>query len=262
MKNKYFVIIVIVLSFVTSYLIYKFIFGDPSHFVDPETKLEPIAGDMWGTVYTGGWVVWVLLGLIFIVITFVVERFIALWRARGRGPVEKFVKRVHDHVLAGNIDAAIDECNKQRGSAASILRSGLEQYQLVRANPNLNGEQKMGEVKRAIDEATGLETPLLEKNLIVLSTVASITTMLGLLGTTLGMIRAFQALATSGQAASAVQLSIGISEALINTAGGLIGAVLAIVAYNFFTNKVDNFLYMIEESTLSLMETLAVREAA
>ena len=86
--------------------------------------------------------------------------------------------------------------------------------------------------------------------------------MLGLLGTTLGMIRAFQALATSGQAASAVQLSIGISEALINTAGGLIGAVLAIVAYNFFTNKVDNFLYMIEESTLSLMETLAVREAA
>ena len=74
------------------------------------------------------------------------------------------------------------------------------------------------------------------------------------------MIRAFAALAESGGAASAVELSIGISEALINTAGGLIGAILAIIAYNFFTNKVDNFVYMIEEATLSMMEILAVKE--
>ena len=93
------------------------------------------------------------------------------------------------------------------------------------------------------------------------STIASISTMIGLLGTTIGMIRSFNALATSGQAASAVQLSIGISEALINTAGGLVGAILAIVFYNIFTNRVDNFLYLIEEATLSLMETLAIREA-
>ena len=258
MKNKYFVILVLILTFAASWGIYEFWFGAAENFKDYPIRHEPV--NLLGTVYTGGIIVAVLLTMIFIVITFTVERMIALWRARGRGPVEKFAKRVHDHVQAGNIEAAIDECNKQRGSAASILRSGLEQYQIAKANPELNAEQKLGEVKRAIDEATGLETPLLEKNLIVLSTVASITTMLGLLGTTVGMIRAFQALATSGQAASAVQLSIGISEALINTAGGLIGAVLAIVAYNFFTNKVDNFLYMIEESTLSLMETLAIRE--
>lgn len=260
MKNKYFVILVLVLTFAVSFAIFELVFGDPANFADPLIKHEPLPGNMMGTVYTGGPIVAVLMAMIFIVITFVVERLVALWRARGRGPVEKFAKRVHDHVQAGNIEAAIDECNKQRGSAASILKAGLEQYQLARSNPDLNAEQKLADVKRAIDEATGLETPLLEKNLIVLSTVASITTMLGLLGTTIGMIRAFQALATSGQAASAVQLSIGISEALINTAAGLIGAVLAIVAYNFFTNKVDNFLYMIEESTLSLMETLAIRE--
>ncbi|MCE2502849.1 MAG: MotA/TolQ/ExbB proton channel family protein [Chlorobi bacterium] len=259
MKNKYFVILVIILCLVVSYAIYEFWFGNPENFLDPEIRHEPKPGNTYGTVYTGGPIVAVLLSLVFMVVTFVTERFISLWRARGRGPIEKFVKQVHDHVQSNNIDAAIDECNKQRGSAASILRSGLEQYQLVKDKPDLNGEQRLGEVKRAIDEATGLETPLLERNLIVLSTIASIATMLGLLGTTVGMIRAFQALATSGQAASAVQLSIGISEALINTAGGLIGAVLAIIFYNIFTNKVDNFLYMIEESTLSLMETLAVR---
>ena len=92
----------------------------------------------------------------------------------------------------------------------------------------------------------GLETPMLEKNLIVLSTVASTSTMIGLLGTTIGMIRAFQALATAGQAASATQLSIGISEALINTAGGLIAAIISIVGYNFFTTKVDGMVYGIE----------------
>jgi biopolymer transport protein ExbB len=73
------------------------------------------------------------------------------------------------------------------------------------------------------------------------------------------MIRAFQALAKAGQAASAVQLSVGISEALINTAGGLTAAILSIVAYNYFTNRVDNFVYMIEEATLSMMEILTVK---
>ena len=103
------------------------------------------------------------------------------------------------------------------------------------------------------DEQMNLETPLLEKNLVILSTVASISTMVGLLGTTLGMIRAFQALAESGTV-SATQLSIGISEALYNTAGGLLGAIIAIVAYNFFTTKVDNFVYVIDEGILSVTE--------
>ena len=78
-------------------------------------------------------------------------------------------------------------------------------------------------------------------------------TLVGLLGTTLGMIRAFQALAESGTV-SATQLSIGISEALYNTAGGLLGAIVAIVAYNFFTTKVDNFVYVIDEGILSVTE--------
>ncbi len=125
--------------------------------------------------------------------------------------------------------------------------------------PEYDAEKKLSEVQRAIDEATNLEIPLLEKNLVILSTLASISTMIGLLGTTVGMIRAFRALGESGGTVSAQQLSIGISEALYNTAGGLAAAIISIVAFNFFTTRVDNFVYMIDEAILSMMELLTVR---
>jgi biopolymer transport protein ExbB len=104
-----------------------------------------------------------------------------------------------------------------------------------------------------------LETPLLEKNLVILSTVASVSTMVGLLGTTLGMIRSFAALGASGGAVSAQALSIGISEALYNTAFGLAAAIVSILSFNFFTTKVDNFVYMIDEAILSVMEILTIK---
>lgn len=259
MKSKFFVIAVVIVCLVIGLVIWRFLFGDPSHFVDGIGRSNPKPGDLLGTVYTGGPLVSILIGLTLMVVTFIIERLISLTSAQGRGNLPRFLKRVQEQLVADNIEAALDECNKQRGSAASILRSGLERYQQVKGDPAFDVEKKLSEVKRAVDEATGLETPLLEKNLVALSTIASISTMIGLLGTTIGMIRAFQALATSGQAASAVQLSIGISEALINTAGGLTAAILAIVAYNYFTNRVDGFVYMIEEATLSMMEILTVR---
>lgn len=256
MKSKYFVIGVVFACLIAGVLIWQFIFGMPGNFSDAARE-KPI--NLLGTVYTGGWVVPVLVGLTLMVVTFIVERLLSLSRAQGRGNLSTFLRKVHDNLEHDNVDAALDECNRQRGSAANILRAGLERWQQVRNDSSLDKEKKLSEVKRAIDEATGLETPLLEKNLVALSTVASISTMFGLLGTTIGMIRAFAALGGGEGAVSATQLSIGISEALINTAFGLIAAILAIVAYNIFTNKVDNFVYMIEESTLSMMEILTVK---
>ena len=81
--------------------------------------------------------------------------------------------------------------------------------------------------------------------------------MFGLLGTVIGMIRAFTALAAQGGAPDAISLSIGISEALINTALGLMAAILGIVAYNFFVTKVDNFTYMIDEASYNVAEILS-----
>jgi biopolymer transport protein ExbB len=104
-----------------------------------------------------------------------------------------------------------------------------------------------------------LETPLLERNLVVLSTIASTATMIGLIGTVMGMIRSFSALGEGGGAGSATQLSIGISEALYNTALGIGASIVAIIFYNFFTNKVDRFVYLIDEASLNLVETIQTR---
>ena len=251
MKNL-FNIIVIVLALVVSFTFYYVVMGDPSGFVDA-AKTEPKPGNVLATVYTGGPLVALLLSFILIAITFTIERILSISKAQGKGNPEEFIKKLTETLSAGNLDEALELCDQQRGSIANVMRAAIERYKDVESDPEFKDSQKISEVQRAIDEQMNLETPLLEKNLVILSTVASISTMVGLLGTTIGMIRAFQALAESGTV-SATQLSIGISEALYNTAGGLLGAIIAIVAYNFFTTKVDNFVYIIDEGILNVSE--------
>ncbi|MGC8595060.1 MAG: MotA/TolQ/ExbB proton channel family protein [Candidatus Kryptoniota bacterium] len=210
-------------------------------------------------IVKGGPLVILLLTLSIMVFTYVFERIFSLRKAQGKGSMTKFLKDVEDSLNNGDIDTAIEACNKQRGSMANVIRNGLERYKEVVKDSKIGAEKYMAEVQRAIEEATMLETPLLEKNLIVLSTISSISTMVGLLGTVIGMIRAFRALAHAG-APDAIQLSVGISEALINTAGGLIAAITGIIFYNYFVNKVDNFTYMIDEATSSIVQILNARQ--
>lgn len=256
-KNSLFVTIVILSALVAAYLIYYFILGNPSHFTDA-LKTKPKVGDYFGTAYVGGFVVPWLLTLSIMVVTFIVERFFSLAKAKGTGNINTFLTNVENRLNEGNIDAAIDLCDKQRGTVANIIRAGLESFKKVRNESRLQAELKLAEVKRTIEEATSIETPLLERNLIGLSTIASISTMVGLFGTVLGMIRAFSAMGAQG-AASATELSTGISEALVNTALGILSAIVAIIFYNFFTNKVDGFIYTIDEAALNLIEQLNTR---
>ncbi len=118
----------------------------------------------------------------------------------------------------------------------------------------LDKERKIAAIQKELEEATTLELPMLSKNLMIISTIASIATLMGLLGTVIGMIRAFAALAQAG-APDAVALSTGISEALINTALGIGTSAIAIVMYNFFTNKIDSLTYGIDEAGYSIVQT-------
>ncbi len=257
MKQSTFVSIVITAAIVISIGIYMFILGNPSNFKDGENRQRPL--NLMGTVYTGGLVVPSLIALSLMVFTFIIERIFSLKKAQGKGSLATFLKNVQRALASGQVDEAVAHCDKQRGSMANILRAGLERYsQLSKEAKGMDAEKQMTEVQRAIEEATALEMPILEKNLIAMSTIASISTMLGLFGTVIGMIRAFAALAQAG-APDAVQLSIGISEALINTALGIFAAIVAIVAYNFFVNKVDNFTYMIDEASYDILQTLKVK---
>ncbi len=256
MKQSIFLTAVIVITLVVAIGIYWFVLGNPSNFLNGEERTKP--ANILGTVFTGGIIVPILICLTLMDLTLVFERLFSLKRASGKASITSFLKTVQTHLMSGRVDDAMKACDAQRGSAANIIRTGLERYRTIVTDKKLDAEKKMAETQRAIEEATSLETPLLERNLIALSTIASIATMFGLLGTVIGMIRAFTALARAG-APDAIQLSIGISEALVNTALGLLAAIIGIVAYNFFVTKVDNFTYMIDEASYNVVQILNTR---
>jgi biopolymer transport protein ExbB len=238
MKQALFTFGVLAVAFIVSFLVYKYMLPD--------------------YIRLGGPLVVVLMTLSILALTFIVERLFTLQKARGRLPMPRFTRHLQAELQGGKIDKAIELCHSQRGSLANVVRAGLERYRQV-VNSGLSKDEKIAETRRAIEEANMLEVPLLERNLIALSTIASISTMVGLLGTTIGMIRSFRAMAHAG-APDAVQLAVGISEALINTAGGLFIAIAAIVAYNVFTTKVDNFNYMLDEAAHEMLQILHVGE--
>jgi biopolymer transport protein ExbB len=215
----------------------------------------PLLGPIGEQMKAGGPLVAMLVLLLILETAFIIERTWSLKKAQGTGSMPEFLNNVRKKLHSGDVDGAIQLCGQQRGSAANVIRAGLERYQTVRAE-GAPREKIVADTQAAIQEANGLEVPLLERNLIALSTIASVATMVGLLGTVLGMIRSFAALGTSG-AVDAQKLAIGISEALINTAGGLAIAIVGIVTYNVFVTRVDNFNYMMDEASYEAVQLLA-----
>ncbi|TMQ49925.1 MAG: MotA/TolQ/ExbB proton channel family protein [Candidatus Eisenbacteria bacterium] len=217
--------------------------------------LLPTIGPVGEQMFKGGPLVAALILLIILQTAFIIERIWSLKKAQGRGPLPDFLIGVRKRLHTGDVAGAIEMCSQQRGSAANVIRAGLQRYQDLRTE-GATKEKIVAETQAAIQEANGLEVPLLERNLIALSTIASIATMVGLLGTVIGMIRSFAALGHTGSV-DAQQLAIGISEALVNTAGGLIAAISGIVAYNVFVTRVDNFNYMMDEASYEAVQLLA-----
>lgn len=210
------------------------------------------------SIYHGGPLVVVLIAILIMLLVFVVERYISLYGvSKGTSSVQVFFKKLIMLLQQDDYDGALAACDKQRGTTANVLRAGIDKYREIRDNTSLDPEKKIQLTQAAIEEANALEGPLLERNLIALSTIASIATMVGLLGTTVGMIRAFAATGhTEGGVIDSTALATGISEALINTAGGLISGILGIFFYNFFVNKVDAFNYTTDEATFEVVQLL------
>ena len=255
-----FVAIVFPLVLIISVLVYMYVLGDPANFANNDPikghPIEEQPGKLYGTIYKGGFIVPILISVNLIIIIFAVERFITLSRARGKGNIGDFIQKVRQMIGNDQVDDAMAACDEQKGSVANVLRSGLEKYKLVLHDAHHDKETRLAAVKQELDEATALELPMLSKNLVILSTCASISTLLGLIGTVLGMIRSFSALATAGTP-DASQLSTGISEALINTALGIAGSCVAIIFFNYFSNKIDAITHGIDEAGFSVTQTLA-----
>lgn len=239
-------------------ILYKYVLGNPSNFEGGNPAGHPIPGNIQGMMYKGGFLVPLLMGCFIIALSVVFERFFTIFFAKGRGSVPLFVRKITGLLNSNNVSGALAECDKQRGSVANVIREGLHKYQEMQSNTSLDKEQKVLAIQKEVEEATSLELPMLEKNLVILSTLASVATLLGLLGTVFGMIRSFSAIATAG-APDAVALSTGISEALINTALGISTSAISIIAYNYFTTRIDKLTYGIDEAGFSIAQNFATK---
>ena len=244
-KNAF---LVILACFVVAVLLFIFWFGHESHFEEGHPT------DLWGTIYKGGFIVPILQTLFLTVIVLSVERWIALSSAKGKGSIQKFVAGVKKCLAANNIQGAMDLCKTQKGSVAAVVSAALVSYAEMDKNTVLSKEQKIANLQKTVEEATALEMPALQQNLPIVATLTTLGTLVGLLGTVMGMIKSFQALATSGSPDS-TELSTGISEALVNTAFGIATGAFAVISYNFYTNKIDNLTYAIDEIGFSIVQT-------
>ena len=248
--------LVIVACFIIALCIFHFILGNPANFMDNDPTGHPLPGNMLGTIYKGGVIVPVLQTLLLTVLVLSVERAFALMKAKGKGSTTKFVENIKAALADGDIQKAQAICDKQQGSVASVVTSVLKKYAEMEANDTLTKEQKLTYIQKEVEEATALELPTLEQNLSVVATMTTLGTLTGLLGTVLGMIKAFAALANAG-APDSIALSTGISEALVNTAFGIGTGALAVISYNFFTSKIDKITYAIDEVGFYIVQTYA-----
>lgn len=244
---------VIPAAFVVAVCIFMFVLGDASHF---DANGHPLPGDYFGMVYKGGFIVPLLMTLLLITITFSIERFFAIRKSKGKNDIVNFVKQVRAKLSANDIKGALVLCDEQKGSVANIIRSGLIKYQEVEKEDGMSKDQKLLAIQKEIEETTTLEMPALNQNLPVIATISSVATLFALLGTVLGMIRAFAGLANAG-APDSTALATGISEALINTALGIGTAAISVISYSFYTNSIDHITYSIDEAGYSIIQTYA-----
>lgn len=237
-------------------LIYIFVLGNPANFVNGDPNNHPLEGNFLGLIYKGGIIVPLIQTLLLTVMALSVERYFAIKTAYGKGNLTKFVQQIVSVLAAGNIAGAKEICEKQQGSVGNVVASALIKYEQVEQEKDLSKEQQILAIQKEIEEATALELPMLSQNLPIIATIVTLGTLMGLLGTVIGMIKSFASLAGAGGTDS-IALSAGISEALINTAFGIATGALAVISYNYYTSKIDTITYCIDEVGFSIVQTFA-----
>lgn len=235
--------IIFPLAILIAWYVYNYFLGNPENFVDGDPNLAPLPNNYPGIIYKGGPMIILLIAFQVVLLTFTVERLIVIAKARGKGSKLKFTSSIKQHLEANQIDRAIETCDQTKGSVANVLRNTLAGLHFIKKLPV---EERSAAVVKDLKESIKLEVPVLNENLSIISTLASISTLAGLLGTVLGMIKSFSALAMAGSPDTNA-LASGISQALVTTALGISTALVAIVVYNYLTRQIDKIVQHIEE---------------
>ena len=201
-------------------------------------------GALGDIIIRGGAIMYPLLILMVIGCAYIIERFIALSKAKIN--TAEFLTKIRAALRNRNVKEAVKICETFKGPIASIMKTGLMKY----------GDPKE-EIEKTMENAAMHEIARLERGLAVLSVISNLAPILGFLGTVTGMIQSFDALSQLNDPGLVAK---GISQALITTAGGLIVSVPMLLAYSYFTTKVNSFIREIESASAVLMESFSQME--
>lgn len=196
----------------------------------------------------GGPVMYVILLTLFIAIAILIDRIIAI-RFRNRIDTEMFVNKIIELLKGGQVNRAIEYCDISQAALPQITKAGLRELQ-----------NSPGEIQQAMELSAMVEIPKLEKRTHYLSMIANIATLLGLLGTILGLINSFAAVAHADAADKATLLTAGISVAMNTTAFGLIVAIPCLIAFSYIVEKTNELVDEINENVARLYRTMIQRQ--
>ena len=185
-----------------------------------------------------------------------IERIFTFTQARNQSKV--YAPQVAKHLKEGRLKDAIavsSSKNYRYSHLAKVVLAGLQEYQFQQetGGANLNREDVLDTVRRSIQRATALTASDLKKGVSALATIGSTAPFVGLLGTVIGVINAFQGIGASGSAGIGA-VSVGISEALVETALGLVVAIPAVWFYNYLTGRVEYFNVEMDNSSSELVD--------
>ena len=173
-----------------------------------------------------------------------VERLIVLHRATKEDM--SFMDRIKDYIHEGKMDSALNLCRQTNTPSARMVEKGISRI-----------GRPMNDVQVAIENVGNLEVAKLEKNLVIVATIAAIAPMLGFLGTVIGMVQTFYNMAGSESGAIELSaLSTGMYQAMVTTIGGLIVGILVLFAYNYLVARIDSVVRQLEGRTMEFMDLL------
>lgn len=203
-------------------------------------------------IHHGGWAMWVIVSFSVVALGVVLERWQTLSRAERTSA--ELLHKVSRAVKSGDVTGAIGICEETEGPIAETLGVGLRKLVLLENIGKTQAEIERGIVE-AMEEHGGHVVNYLERNLTTLATVASLAPILGMIGTVIGMIKAFGAVGRTGNMTPEA-VAVGISEALICTAGGLIVAAISTVGFNYFTARVNRLVLQVQAAATEMVERL------
>jgi biopolymer transport protein ExbB len=198
---------------------------------------------IWEILQTGGFTMYILLFCSFLSVTILLERII-YYRKRSKTKRTEFMARIERTLRNRNIERAIEICKEMPSPFSNVACSGLELY----GHPEK-------EISNAMEREITIETTKLERYTSIVGTIGNTAVYIGLFGTVLGIIRAFHDIAAAGSGGMSIVIG-GVAEALVCTATGLFVAIPAVIAFNYFTKKVEDFLRDMELCASEFMDLI------